>query len=83
VGGTGTVVVNTIQAHPDAPITAASFTDAVLNDLDRTTQAGADEMHITLNLKPVHPDRQIEFLEALAAKLDLPREQRLRPSQVS
>jgi hypothetical protein len=29
-------------------------------------------MHITLNLKPVHPDRQVELLEALADKLDLP-----------
>ncbi|MFD0852162.1 LLM class flavin-dependent oxidoreductase, partial [Actinomadura adrarensis] len=71
-GGTGTVVVNTIQAFPDVSITAASFTDSVLADLERSAEAGADEMHLTLNLKPVHPDEQVEFLEALAAKLGLP-----------
>jgi probable F420-dependent oxidoreductase len=71
-GGTGTVVVNTIQALPDTPVSAASFTDSVLADLERSAGAGADEMHLTLNLKPVHPDEQVEFLEALAAKLGLP-----------
>ncbi|MEU8038363.1 TIGR03619 family F420-dependent LLM class oxidoreductase [Streptosporangium sp. NPDC049078] len=71
-GGTGTVVVNTIQAYPDTPITPATFTDAMLNDLERAAKAGADEMHLTLNLKPVSPDDQIELLEALAGKLGLP-----------
>ncbi|MGJ6962841.1 TIGR03619 family F420-dependent LLM class oxidoreductase [Streptosporangium sp. G11] len=71
-GGTGTVVVNTIQAYPGTPITPATFTDAVLNDLDRAAKAGAEEMHITLNLKPVDPDGQVELLEALAGKLGLP-----------
>ncbi|GAA3417194.1 LLM class flavin-dependent oxidoreductase [Streptosporangium vulgare] len=71
-GGTGTVVVNTIQALPGTPITPATFTDAVLTDLDRAAKAGADEMHLTLNLKPVAPDDQVEFLEALADKLGLP-----------
>jgi hypothetical protein len=70
-GGTGTVMVNSIQAYPDGPISPTVFTDAVLNDLDRTAAVGADEMHITLNLTPVHPDQQVELLEALAAQLDL------------
>lgn len=68
-GGTGTVVVNTIQTFPDTPITPAAFTRAVVTDLDRAAKAGADEMHLVLNLKPVHPDEQIEFLEALADDL--------------
>jgi probable F420-dependent oxidoreductase len=70
-GGTGTVVVNSIQAYPDGPISPTVFTDAVLNDLDRAAAVGADEMHITLNLTPVHPEQQVELLEALAAQLDL------------
>ncbi|WP_329427558.1 hypothetical protein OG339_45845 [Streptosporangium sp. NBC_01495] len=73
-GGTGTVVVNTIPAYPGTPITPATFTDAMLTDLDldRAAKADADEMHLTLNLKPVDPDSQVELLEALAAKLGLP-----------
>jgi alkanesulfonate monooxygenase SsuD/methylene tetrahydromethanopterin reductase-like flavin-dependent oxidoreductase (luciferase family) len=71
-GGTGTVVVNTIPSYPDGTITAATFTDAALADLDRAADAGADEMHISLNLiTPVPPDRQAELLGTLAAKLGL------------
>jgi probable F420-dependent oxidoreductase len=71
-GGTGTVVVNTIPSYPDATISAATFTDAALADLDRAADAGADEMHISLNLIiPVPPDRQAELLGTLAAKLGL------------
>jgi probable F420-dependent oxidoreductase len=68
-GGTGTVVVNTIPVYPGAPVTPAAFTDAVLGDLERAAKAGADEMHITLNLASVHPDEQAELLEVLAANV--------------
>ncbi|WP_446222558.1 hypothetical protein ACTWPB_22540 [Nocardia sp. IBHARD005] len=34
------------------------FTDAVLADLARAASIGADDMHITLNLAPVDPERQ-------------------------
>lgn len=70
-GGTGTVVVNTIPNHP-GEVTAAAFIDTVLADLDRAAAAGADEMHISLNLgTPVAPERQAELLDVLAAKLGL------------
>lgn len=70
-GGTGTVVVNSIQVYPDGAISPAMFTDAVLEDLGRAGAAGADEMHISLNLASVPPERQVELFEALAARLDL------------
>ncbi|WP_280425501.1 LLM class flavin-dependent oxidoreductase [Nocardia carnea] len=71
-GGTGAVVLNTLQFYPGGePGSPAIFTDAVLADLDRAASAGADEMHITLNLASVHPERQVELLGALAATLDL------------
>jgi alkanesulfonate monooxygenase SsuD/methylene tetrahydromethanopterin reductase-like flavin-dependent oxidoreductase (luciferase family) len=70
-GGTGTVVVNSIQAYPDGPISPAAFTDPVLEDLDRAVAVGADEMHFSLNLASVHPERRVELFEALAAQLDL------------
>ncbi|MGP4016864.1 TIGR03619 family F420-dependent LLM class oxidoreductase [Saccharopolyspora sp. 5N708] len=73
-GGTGTVVLNAIPNYGDGEITAATFTDAVLVDLDRAAAVGADEMHISLNLgTPVPPQRQAELLEALATKLGLNR----------
>ncbi|WP_214105491.1 TIGR03619 family F420-dependent LLM class oxidoreductase [Acrocarpospora catenulata] len=71
-GGVGAVVVNVIPAPPGTPVSPAAFTDAVLNDLDRTAAVGADEMHIALHLLPAHPQQQVELLEGLAAKLDLP-----------
>jgi hypothetical protein len=64
-------VVNSIQAYPDGPISPAAFTAAVLQDLDRTVAVGADEMHFSLNLASVRPERQVELFEALAAQLDL------------
>ena len=67
-GGTGTVVLRTIQAYPDDQISAAAFTDAVLQDLERAAAVGADEMHFGLDFPPVHPERQVELLEALAVK---------------
>jgi probable F420-dependent oxidoreductase len=67
--GTGTVVVNAIPIYPGAPVTPAAFTDAVLGDLERAAKAGADEMHITLNLASVHPDEQAELLEVLATNV--------------
>jgi alkanesulfonate monooxygenase SsuD/methylene tetrahydromethanopterin reductase-like flavin-dependent oxidoreductase (luciferase family) len=70
-GGDGTVVVNSIQSHPDGPIMAEHFTAAVLEDLDKAAAAGADEMHITLNLASVPAQRQAELLEALAERLDM------------
>jgi probable F420-dependent oxidoreductase len=68
-GGSGTVVVNSIQVYPDEAITAAMFTDAVLTDLHRAAAAGADEMHLSLNLASVPPERQVDLLAALAAHL--------------
>jgi alkanesulfonate monooxygenase SsuD/methylene tetrahydromethanopterin reductase-like flavin-dependent oxidoreductase (luciferase family) len=69
-GGTGTVVVNTISAYPEADVTETAFTETVRADLDRAAAAGADEMHLSLNLgTPVPPDRRAELLEALAATL--------------
>jgi alkanesulfonate monooxygenase SsuD/methylene tetrahydromethanopterin reductase-like flavin-dependent oxidoreductase (luciferase family) len=71
-GGTGTVVVNTIPAYAGREVTEVAFIDGVLADLDRAAAAGADEMHLSLNLgTPVAPDRQAELLEALAAALNL------------
>jgi probable F420-dependent oxidoreductase len=71
-GGTGTVVLYTIQRDPGGDVTAAPFIDAVLSDLERARAVGADEMHITLNLvTPTPPDRQAELLGALAAALGL------------
>lgn len=71
-GGTGTVMLNTIPTYPEGNVTAAAFTDAVLADLERAAAVGADEIHISLNLMtPVPPDRQVELLGALAAKLGL------------
>jgi alkanesulfonate monooxygenase SsuD/methylene tetrahydromethanopterin reductase-like flavin-dependent oxidoreductase (luciferase family) len=72
-GGTGTVVVNTIPDLENPPRTAAAFTRAVLADLERAAAAGADEMHVTLNLgTPVPPGDQAELLEALATEVGLP-----------
>jgi alkanesulfonate monooxygenase SsuD/methylene tetrahydromethanopterin reductase-like flavin-dependent oxidoreductase (luciferase family) len=69
-GGTGTVVVNTIPSYPDGKVTEAAFTDAVMADLDRGTAAGADEMHISMNLVvPIPAEKQAELLDALAAKI--------------
>lgn len=71
-GGTGAVVVNTIPAYAGPEVTEVAFLDGVLADLDRAAAAGADEMHLSLNLgTPVAPDRQVELLEALAAELNL------------
>jgi alkanesulfonate monooxygenase SsuD/methylene tetrahydromethanopterin reductase-like flavin-dependent oxidoreductase (luciferase family) len=72
-GGTGTVVVNTLPSWDGDPGDTA-FTAAVLADVERATAAGADEMHVTLNLgTPIPPDRQAERLAALAAELGLDR----------
>jgi len=68
----GPVVVNTLQFQPDGePASPAMFTDAVLADLDRAVSIDADEMHITLNLASVHPERQVELPGALADILGL------------
>jgi alkanesulfonate monooxygenase SsuD/methylene tetrahydromethanopterin reductase-like flavin-dependent oxidoreductase (luciferase family) len=76
-GGAGTVVVNTLPSHsPDesGTVTPTGFVDAVLADLDRAAAAGADEMHVSLNLGvPVPPDQQAELLGALASELGLDR----------
>ncbi|WP_216911356.1 TIGR03619 family F420-dependent LLM class oxidoreductase [Nocardia noduli] len=69
-GGSGTVVVNTFQLYPGGePDSPTMFIDAVLADLDRAAKIGADDMHITLNLASVHPERQVELLGALADTL--------------
>jgi alkanesulfonate monooxygenase SsuD/methylene tetrahydromethanopterin reductase-like flavin-dependent oxidoreductase (luciferase family) len=81
-GGTGTVVVNTLPSYGEGgghaggseggegQVTAPAFTGAVLADLERAAAAGADEMHISLNLgTPMPPDRQAELLGALASRL--------------
>jgi alkanesulfonate monooxygenase SsuD/methylene tetrahydromethanopterin reductase-like flavin-dependent oxidoreductase (luciferase family) len=67
-GGTGTVVVNTIPHHTDTKPPAGQFVADTLADLERAAAAGADEVHLTLNLPhPVAPDHQVELLAALAA----------------
>jgi len=71
-GGTGTVVVNTFPAPPGTDVSTADFLDAVLANLDRAAAVGADQMHIATNLLGVTAERQVELLEALAAKLNLP-----------
>jgi probable F420-dependent oxidoreductase len=69
-GGTGTVVVNTIQDATAEGFTERSFVSAVLADLDRAASAGADEVHICgLALAAIAPDRQVKLLEALADEL--------------
>jgi probable F420-dependent oxidoreductase len=79
-GGTGTIVVNTIPTYTGPDISEAAFIDGVRADLDRAAAAGADEVHISLNLgTPVPPDRQGELLEALGTELDLRRAQAGRP----
>ncbi|MGV9675468.1 TIGR03619 family F420-dependent LLM class oxidoreductase [Nocardia sp. NPDC003482] len=66
-GGTGTVVVNVIPAR--RRLSPRAFTDAVLHELDHALEVGADEMHIALNLVPVHPEQQVELLEALRNRI--------------
>jgi probable F420-dependent oxidoreductase len=69
-GGVGPVVVNTMPEPSDAEPTAASFVDSVRSDLNRADIAGADEVHVTLNLgTPVPPHRQVDLLAALADAL--------------
>ncbi|MEJ3658892.1 TIGR03619 family F420-dependent LLM class oxidoreductase [Actinomycetes bacterium KLBMP 9759] len=68
-GGTGTVVLNTIQPFADADVSAEAFIDAVMTDAERARTAGVDEMHITMNLIGMHPDRQAELMAELAPEL--------------
>lgn len=69
-GGTGNVVVNTIQTPAAGGFTETSFTDAVRADLERTAAVGGDETHICgLVHAEVPPERQVELLTALADKL--------------
>jgi probable F420-dependent oxidoreductase len=69
-GGVGTVLVNTLPPAAEGEVTEAAFIDTVLTDLDRAAAAGADEVHVTLNLgTPVPPDRQAELLGALVSAL--------------
>jgi probable F420-dependent oxidoreductase len=70
-GGAGAIVLNTIQPFPDDDISDEMFVDAVCTDLHRAAAAGVDEVHLTLNLVAVQPDRQAELLEALADQLEL------------
>jgi hypothetical protein len=66
------VVVNTIPIYLQGDVTAAAVTDAVLADLERAAAAGADEMHVSLNLgNPLPPHQQVDVLGTLAAKLEL------------
>lgn len=70
-GGTGPVVTMVMSSRditdPDQP--AAEFAASATADLERAAAAGVDEVHFELNLAGVHPDRQVEALEALMAKL--------------
>jgi probable F420-dependent oxidoreductase len=70
-GGAGTIILNTVPPFSDADVSEQTFLDSVLADLDRAAAAGVDEMHITLNLAGVHPERQAELLEALSGQLEL------------
>jgi hypothetical protein len=68
-GGLGPVVVNTLpdMSGSGGPPTETSFVDTARADLELAAAAGADEMHLTLNLgTPVPPDRQVDLLAALA-----------------
>ncbi|MBT2213435.1 TIGR03619 family F420-dependent LLM class oxidoreductase [Actinomadura sp. NEAU-AAG7] len=67
-GGTGTVMLSAFPTPPGTDPADAEFTDAVLADLDRAADAGADEMHVVTTLLDVSPERQVELLEALAAR---------------
>ncbi|MFB4299720.1 TIGR03619 family F420-dependent LLM class oxidoreductase [Actinomadura sp. NTSP31] len=66
-GGTGTVVVSAFPVPPGARVSTAGFVDGALRCLARAAAVGADEMHVVTNLLDVHPRRQVELLEALAA----------------
>ncbi|MCK2215415.1 hypothetical protein MF672_016695 [Actinomadura sp. ATCC 31491] len=71
-GGAGTVVVNVIPVRPGQRVAAATFAGAALRELERAAEAGADESHVALHLLPHGHERQVELMEALAAKLGLP-----------
>lgn len=70
-GGRGKTVALTFQTYPDGGPTPTAFLDAVLADLARAGEAGADEMHVNLALAGVAPADQIPMLEALAGRLGL------------
>jgi probable F420-dependent oxidoreductase len=68
-GGTGPVVVRVGRPYGGPDTTAAAFVPAAVADLEAAAGAGADEVHLELNLAGIHPDRQIHLMEALMAKL--------------
>lgn len=70
-GGTGPVVALVMSSRditrPDEP--APEFAASAAAAIERATAAGVDEVHFELNLAGVHPDRQVEALEALVSKV--------------
>ncbi|MCP3820978.1 LLM class flavin-dependent oxidoreductase [Streptomyces sp. A3M-1-3] len=68
-GGTGQVVLRVMPPVEDTPDLAEDFARIVLEDLKRAADLGADEIHWEPGLTGIAPDRQIEALEAPAAKL--------------
>jgi probable F420-dependent oxidoreductase len=74
-GGTGPIVVRggpmlADAEHPTAPTTWTE--PQIVDDLERAGEAGIDEFVWDLNIVGYEPARQVEVLEALAARLGLP-----------
>ncbi|WP_067491197.1 LLM class flavin-dependent oxidoreductase [Actinomadura hibisca] len=68
-GGSGKVVVSVFPVMPGAEVTAAGFVEGAVRGLERAAAIGADEVHVVTTLLGVDPERQVELLEGLAAKL--------------
>lgn len=73
-GGTGPIVLRAgpMLADAEHPTPPTTWTESsVIDDLDRAARAGVDEVIWDLNIVGLEPQRQIEVLEALAAKLKM------------
>lgn len=68
-GGTRPVVAPVVRPYPTGAPSRAEFVDDALRDLDAGSAAGADEVHLQLNLAEVPPQEQVGHLEALAEKI--------------
>jgi alkanesulfonate monooxygenase SsuD/methylene tetrahydromethanopterin reductase-like flavin-dependent oxidoreductase (luciferase family) len=68
VGGTGSVVVPVVRPYPPGGPSRAEFVADALADLATGAAAGADEVHLQLNLAEVPVDVQVGHIEALAER---------------
>ncbi|GAA3115727.1 TIGR03619 family F420-dependent LLM class oxidoreductase [Streptosporangium carneum] len=68
-GGAGPVILRIGHPYEGPDTTAETFVPSALADLKSAAEVGADELHFELNLAGVHPDRQIDLLEALAKNI--------------